>query len=88
MGSAVGLRLTLMYLPTIAPVNAIAWCAAELLRDGKLAKSSDVYSFGMIMWELYSGRHLFENHVTGQVGALPCCAVPSLTLPPPNGFTG
>ncbi len=47
--------------------GTLAYQPAELLRDGKLTKAVDVYSFGMIMWELYSGRRLFENNITGQV---------------------
>ena len=49
--------------------GTLAYQPAELLRDGKLTKAVDIYSFGMIMWELYSGRRLFENNITGQVGA-------------------
>jgi serine/threonine protein kinase len=47
--------------------GTLAYQPAELLRDGKLAKSVDVYSFGMIMWEMYAGRRIFENQNTGQV---------------------
>ncbi|KAK9906630.1 hypothetical protein WJX75_005201 [Coccomyxa subellipsoidea] len=47
--------------------GTLAYQPAELLRDGKLTKAVDIYSFGMIMWELYSGRRLFENNITGQV---------------------
>ncbi len=48
--------------------GTLAYQPAELLRDGKLTKAVDVYSFGMIMWELCAGRRLFENNITGQVG--------------------
>lgn len=47
--------------------GTLAYQPAELLREGKLTKAVDVYSFGMIMWELYTGRRLFENNITGQV---------------------
>jgi hypothetical protein len=59
--------------------------AAELLRDGKLAKSSDVYSFGMVMWEMYCGRRLFENNVAGQARAqkdAAPCPPPPVAHPP------
>lgn len=57
--------------------GTLAYQPAELLRDGKLTKAVDIYSFGMIMWELYSGRRLFENNITGQVGAAPTSALPN-----------
>lgn len=28
----------------------------ELLMDGKLTKSADVYAFGVLLWEMYTGR--------------------------------
>ncbi len=55
--------------------GTLAYQPAELLRDGKLTKAVDVYSFGMIMWELYCGRRLFENNITGQVGTLALVSV-------------
>lgn len=27
----------------------------ELLMEGKLTKSADVYAFGVLLWEMYSG---------------------------------
>lgn len=27
----------------------------ELLMDGKLTKSADVYAFGVLLWEMYTG---------------------------------
>ena len=43
------------------------WCNTELLSHSRLTRSADVYSFGMMMWELF----------TGEVGLpmplLPCC---------------
>lgn len=28
----------------------------ELLMEGKLTKSADVYAFGVLLWEMYSGE--------------------------------
>ena len=34
---------------------------------GKLTKATDVYSFAMIMWEMYSGTALFRGMNSSQV---------------------
>src|SRR5437763_1450389 len=44
----------------------IPYVAPEIFKGQKYTKASDIYSFGMIMWELMTGRRLFrnENHDT------------------------
>ena len=42
-------------------------CAAELLQDGKMSRAADVYSFSMIMWELFACKRLYEGHIASQV---------------------
>ncbi|CAD7700038.1 unnamed protein product [Ostreobium quekettii] len=37
------------------------YCPPELLRDGLLTPAADVYSFGMLLWELVSGRKAFQD---------------------------
>lgn len=44
---------------------------AEMLMESKMTKAADVYSFAMIMWELVSGKKLFEGLRQSQV--LTCC---------------
>ena len=39
----------------------------ELLKEGKLTRAADVYSFGVIMWELYSNKALHEGMTMAQV---------------------
>lgn len=39
----------------------------EMLHEGRLSKACDVYSLGMIAWELLSGQHPFEGMLAGQV---------------------
>lgn len=31
----------------------------ELLMEGKLTKSADVYAFGVLLWEMYTGMGAF-----------------------------
>jgi serine/threonine protein kinase len=40
----------------------IPYVAPEIFRGQKYTKASDIYSFGMIMWELMTGRRPFWNH--------------------------
>jgi serine/threonine protein kinase len=35
--------------------------APELLQKGKMTRAADVYSFAMIMVELFTGKRLFEG---------------------------
>eukprot|EP00775_Hariotina_reticulata_P010053 gene10053-10209_t len=35
--------------------------APEVMLHGKLSRGSDVYAFGVLLWELYSGGHAFKG---------------------------
>jgi serine/threonine protein kinase len=35
--------------------------APELLLQGRASKASDVYAFGILMWELATGRRAFSG---------------------------
>ena len=54
-------------------INELSACgsfvcrAAELLQDGKMSRAADVYSFAMIMWELFACKRLYEGHIASQV---------------------
>ena len=50
--------------------GTVSYCAPELLKEGKLTKAADVYSFDMIMWEMYSSTALFRGMNSSQVGIL------------------
>ena len=45
----------------------IPMSAAELLQDGRMSRAADVYSFAMIMWELFACKRLYEGHIASQV---------------------
>ena len=54
-----------------------AYMAPELLQKGKMTRAADVYSFAMIMVELFTCKRLFEGLAQQQV---PSC--PPLLAPP------
>lgn len=35
--------------------------APEVMLQGKLSRGSDVYAFGILLWELYSSGHAFKG---------------------------
>jgi serine/threonine protein kinase len=49
--------------------GTVTHAAPELLSEGRLTKSSDVFAFGMLLWELVTGQRLFRDMHHMQVGA-------------------
>ncbi|KAK9826029.1 hypothetical protein WJX74_006733 [Apatococcus lobatus] len=39
----------------------------ELLMDGRLSRATDVYSFGVILWEIYTARRAFAGLMSHQI---------------------
>ena len=46
---------------------------AQVLKEGKVTPASDVYSFAILMYELYTCKHLFKGMMHSQV-TLPTCS--------------
>lgn len=47
----------------IVPSGTIKWMAPELLKEKpQIFQNSDVWSFGVIVWELFTGLRPYENH--------------------------
>eukprot|EP00884_Botryococcus_braunii_P017569 jgi/Botrbrau1/4496/Bobra.0220s0029.1 len=47
--------------------GTVSYMPKELLQDGKMTKQVDIYSFGMIMHELYTGELVFKGMSATQV---------------------
>eukprot|EP00877_Chromochloris_zofingiensis_P009686 jgi/Chrzof1/4971/Cz15g06230.t1 len=48
-------------------LGTVTHMAPELLRSGKLSAAADVYSFGIMMWEVFTGEMAFQNFHYGEV---------------------
>jgi serine/threonine protein kinase len=60
--------------PPGGAAGTVAYQPAELLRDGRLSPAADVYSFAILMYELFAGGPAWEGYISSQVPAAPCCA--------------
>lgn len=49
--------------------GTVSYMPSELLREGKLTRAVDSYSFGIIMWELFSRTMLHEGLTIAQAGS-------------------
>ncbi|CAG8674986.1 255_t:CDS:2, partial [Racocetra fulgida] len=60
-GPIIGWALIVNVLDDNEVYGIIPYIAPEVLRGGKLTTASDVYSLGMIMWEITSGQRPFSE---------------------------
>ncbi len=44
----------------------------QVLRDGHVTPASDVYSFAILLYEMYTRKHLFKGMMHSQVTRLSC----------------
>ena len=65
------------------PAGTVSYQPMEVLHDGRVTRASDVYSFGMIMLEMFTGVPVFEGYSSSQVRSrlLTLCYAPGSTLP-------
>ncbi|DBA79881.1 TPA: hypothetical protein ACH3X1_008206 [Trebouxia sp. C0004] len=47
--------------------GTISYMPPEVLSHGKMTRAADIYSFGMLMWEIYTGSSVFKGLTVGQV---------------------
>eukprot|EP00163_Fabomonas_tropica_P028049 TRINITY_DN560_c0_g1_i1.p1 TRINITY_DN560_c0_g1~~TRINITY_DN560_c0_g1_i1.p1 ORF type:complete len:468 (+),score=123.97 TRINITY_DN560_c0_g1_i1:258-1661(+) len=59
------------------------WVAPEILRSGKYSEKVDVYSYGVLLWELYTCKIPYEGVDTGTL-VTKLCEDPTFRLPIPD----
>ena len=60
--------------------GTVAYMAPEVLQTGSLSMAADVYSFAMIMLELWTGETIYKDFPAHQV----CCEVTIPIAPHPS----
>ncbi len=58
------------------------YISPEIVRNGKASKAADVYSFGVMMWELCHGMLAWQQVRTGRVNLCSCGAIDVCRLCP------
>ncbi len=53
--------------PLVQSYGTACYAAPELLSQGKLTKAADIYSLGVIMWEVTTGTEPFPDLTAMQV---------------------
>lgn len=48
-------------------LGTVAYTAPEIFRDSMVTKPSDVYAFGVLMWEIYHCAQAYEGMMEGQI---------------------
>ena len=65
----------------------LAWCAPELFSGGSKCAATDMYAFGVLMWECYTQQVPFHRVSPGLIGDQVKAGVrPSLPAAPVDGF--
>jgi len=50
-----------------SPTFALRWAAPEVIKFRKFSTQSDIWSFGIVMWEIYTkGKHPYHDIVTNE----------------------
>ena len=62
-------------------VGTVSFMSPELLMDGVLTQSADVYSFGVILWELWCGKRAWGEFSIGQTLFAVTCRGDTLKIP-------
>ncbi|KAL1521320.1 hypothetical protein AB1Y20_020987 [Prymnesium parvum] len=64
-------------------VGTLQWVAPEVLRSEKYSTQADVWSFGVVMWELLTAKIPFDGMDRGEMARR--VALDGMRLPPPEG---
>ena len=62
-------------------VGTVSHMPPELLVDGVMTKAGDVYSYGVVLWEMWNGKRAWEGASMGQVVFAVTVRGQRLTLP-------
>ncbi|MFL6292831.1 MAG: protein kinase domain-containing protein [Thermoanaerobaculia bacterium] len=63
--------------PGHARAGTLAYMAPEQMANGDVSAQSDLYSLGLVLYEIFTGRRAFEAHGSAGSGSRPRMAAPS-----------
>ncbi|KXZ51071.1 hypothetical protein GPECTOR_14g56 [Gonium pectorale] len=62
--------------------GTVPYLAPELINNGQRSKASDVWAFGVLLWQLVTGKRPYEGLLHIQIMAAVCSGEQLLTWPP------
>ena len=61
--------------------GTVSSCAPEVLMDGHITPRSDVYSYGVMLWELWAGKRAWQGKSEAQIVWSVSCQEEKLVMP-------